>query len=302
MSRNIGFWIITTDAYLSPDKLCLKSFDTLDCCGNNTGSSHMQIHDSDTPWKTYLVVLEGNVEDKKPKTPTKGKNEKNGAGEKKSTTKKSGAAAAATTAADGTDGADAAGSPAKTQSDSIVVSGEPVTIPSEWATHGAIALVSHGSLGGITVIHTEMPPGTQIQPIVTTDSTGASVISLDGSSIPFSIPVSMAQPIPLSSEASTISMSVPTLSVPVSDCELASVSVIPTVSTSSVLEAAASQTILAPVSETKATSEAGNLPPDIKTVIVGDDVCRKEQTAAGQQRTEDNPLAESTGAPAPDVV
>lgn len=270
------------------------SFDTLDCCGNNLSSSHIQIHDSDAPWKTYLVVLEGNVEDKKPKTPNKGKNEKTGAGEKKSTTRKSGGSAAAGGAAgaggtDGTDGTDAAGSPA-------VLSGEPVTIPSEWAAHGAIALVSHGSLGEITVIHTEMPPGTQIQPI------GASVISLDGSAIPFSIPVSMAQPIPLTSEASTISLSVPSLSVPVSDGALASVSAIPTVSTSSVLEAAASQTILAPVSETKATSETEILPPDIKTVIVGDDVSRKEGTAAGQQRTEDSPLAKSEGAEAPDVV
>ncbi|KAM8726664.1 uncharacterized protein gzf1 isoform 1-T2 [Acanthopagrus schlegelii] len=282
--------------------LCRRTF-----TDKSTLRRHTMIHDSDAPWKTYLVVLEGNVEDKKPKTPNKGKNEKTGAGEKKSTTRKSGGSAAAAGAAgaggtDGTDGTDAAGSPAKTQSDSIVVSGEPVTIPSEWAAHGAIALVSHGSLGGITVIHTEMPPGTQIQPIVTTDSTGASVISLDGSAIPFSIPVSMAQPIPLTSEASTISLSVPSLSVPVSDGALASVSAIPTVSTSSVLEAAASQTILAPVSETKATSETEILPPDIKTVIVGDDVSRKEGTAAGQQRTEDSPLAKSEGAEAPDVV
>ncbi|XP_073349568.1 uncharacterized protein gzf1 [Pagrus major] len=268
--------------------LCRRTF-----TDKSTLRRHTMIHDSDAPWKTYLVVLEGNVEDKKPKTPTKGKTEKTGAGEKKSTTRKSGGGAAAA-------GTGAAGSPAKIQSDSIVVPAEPVTIPSEWTTHGAIALVSHGSLGGITVIHTEMPPGTQIQPIVTTDSTGASVISIDGSAIPFSIPVSMAQPIPLSSEASNISLSVPTLSV--SDGTLASVSVIPTVSTSSVLEAAASQTILAPVSETKATSETEILQPDIKTVIVVDEVCRKEQTAAGQRRTEDNPLAESEGAPAPDAV
>eukprot|EP00064_Thunnus_orientalis_P011548 superscaffoldBa00001676_g11579 len=187
-----------------------------------------------------------------------------------------------------------------------MVPAEPVTLPPDWTSHGAIALVSHGTLGGITVIHTEMPPGTQIQPIVTTDSTGASVISLDGSAIPvpFSIPVSMAQPIPLSSEASSTSLSVPTLSVPVSDGALASVSVTPIVSTSSVLEAGASQTILAPVSEMKGTSEADILQPNIQTVIVSDKMCEKEQTAAiqndGQQRTADEPLAEPKEASAQD--
>ncbi|XP_010731528.3 GDNF-inducible zinc finger protein 1 [Larimichthys crocea] len=267
--------------------LCRRTF-----TDKSTLRRHTMIHDSDAPWKTYLVVLEGNVEDKKPKTPTKGKTEKAGAGEKKSTMRKSDT------------GAGTAGSPSITHTDSTVVQAEQVTIPSEWTTHGAIALVSHGTLGGITVIHTEVAPGTQIQPIVTTDSTGASVISLDGSAIPvpFSIPVSMAHQIPLSSEASTISLSVPTLSVPVSDGTLASVSEIPTVSTSSVLEAAASQTILAPASEIKATSETDILPPDIQTVIVDDKICGKEQTADGQQRTADYPLAESTGVPAEDTV
>lgn len=251
-------------------------------------SFHLQIHDSDAPWKTYLVVLEGNVEDKKPKSPSKGKTDKAGAGEKKSSARKSGAAAST-----------AAG---KTNTESIVVPAEPVTLPSEWTGHGAIALVSHGALSGITVIHTEVPPGTQIQPIMTTDGTGASVISLDGSAIPvpFSIPVSMAHPIPLSSEASSTCLSVPSvLSVPVSDGTLTSVSEIPAVSASSVLEAAASQTILAPVSEAKATSEMDILPPNIQTVIVSDKVCGKEQTAAvqsdGQQRTADNSLDEPKG-------
>ncbi|XP_070782034.1 GDNF-inducible zinc finger protein 1 [Enoplosus armatus] len=271
--------------------LCRRTF-----TDKSTLRRHTMIHDSDAPWKTYLVVLEGNVEDKKPKTPTKGKTEKGGAGEKKSTGRKSVSAAAA--------GTSVAGGLTKTHTDSIVVPAEPVTLPSEWTTHGAIALVSHGSLGGITVIHTEVPPGTQIQPIVTTDSTGASVISLDGSAIPvpFSIPVSMAHTIPLSSEASTISLSVPTLSVPVCDGTMASASEIPTVSTASVLEAAASQTILAPL--TKATSEMHILHPNIQTVIVGDELC--EQTTAvpsdGQPRTTDNPSAEPKGAPAEDAV
>ncbi|XP_040921151.1 GDNF-inducible zinc finger protein 1 [Toxotes jaculatrix] len=269
--------------------LCNRTF-----TDKSTLRRHTMIHDSDAPWKTYLVVLEGNVEDKKPKTPTKGKTEKAGAGEKKSSARKSGGAAAASTAA---------GAAGKTNTDSVVVPTEPVTLPSEWGSHGTIALVSHSGLGGITVIHTEVPPGTQIQPIMTADGTGASVISLDGSAIPvpFSIPVSMAHPIPLSSEASSTSLSVPSvLSVPVPDGTLASVSEIPTVSTSSVLEAAASQTILAPVSETKTTSEMDILHPDIQTVIITDKVCGKEQTAGvqsnGQQRTVDNSSDEPKGA------
>ncbi|XP_053192830.1 GDNF-inducible zinc finger protein 1 [Scomber japonicus] len=269
--------------------LCTRTF-----TDKSTLRRHTMIHDSDAPWKTYLVVLEGNVEDKKPKSPIKGKTEKAGAGEKKSTPRKSGAGAA--------------GDACKTPTESLVVPAEPVTLPSDWTSHGAIALVSHSSLGGITVIHTEMPPGTQIQPILTTDSTGTSVISLDGSAIPvpFSIPVSMAQPIPMSSEASSTSLSVPTLSVPVSDGTLASVSVTPIVSTSSALEACASQTILAPVSEMKATSETDIFQSSIQTVIVGEEMCGKEQTDAfqsdGQQRTADDPIAEPKEASAQDTL
>lgn len=227
------------------------------------------------------------MEDKKPKSPTKGKTEK--AAERKSSAKK---------------GAGAAGAAGKTNNDSTVAPAEPVAISSEWTSHGAIALVSHGALGGITVIHTEVPPGTQIQPIMTTDSTGTSVISLDGSSIsvPFSIPVSMAHPTPLSSEASSAALSVPSvLSVPVSEAMLASVTEIPTVSTSSVLEAAVSQTILAPVSDTKTSSEMEILPPDIQTVVVSDKICGKEQTADvqsdEQERTANGSLDEAKGAP-----
>lgn len=223
------------------------------------------------------------MEDKKPKTPPKGKTEKTGANkEKKITARKITAAAAAAV---------------KTHTDTFMVPSEQVTLPPEWTSHGAIALVSHGTIGGITVIHTDMPPGTQIQPIVTTDSTGASVISLDTSGLPgpFRIPMTMGHP--LCSEASSTSLSINTLSVPVSDATLASVSEIPTVSTSSVLEAAASQTILAPVSETK-TSDI--LQPDIQTVVVGT-VCGIEQTAAvvsdGEQRT----AGEPEGAAAPDA-
>ncbi|XP_034756735.1 GDNF-inducible zinc finger protein 1 isoform X2 [Etheostoma cragini] len=273
--------------------LCRRTF-----TDKSTLRRHTMIHDSDAPWKTYLVVLEGNVEDKRTRTPTKVKTEKAGAREKKSAARKSGAGAGAVTA----------GGQDKTLTDSFVVPSEPITLPSEWTSHGAIALVNHGALGGITVIHTEMPTGTQMQPLITTDSTGPSIISLDGSAIPvpFSIPVSMTHSIPLYSEASSTSLSIPTLPVRDSDGRLASASEIPNVSTSSVLEAATSQTILAPVSETKVTSETEILQPDILTVIVGEDAHGRKPTAAvpsdGEQRTAEKPLGEPKGAPAQEAV
>lgn len=211
------------------------------------------------------------MENKKPQIPTKGKMEKVGAGERKRMAKKSSAAAVCT---------DEAANSGKTHTDSIVVPAEPVTLPSEWTTHGAIALVSHGAVGGITVIHTEVPPGTQIQPIVSSDSTGASVISLDGSAITVPFSMSMAHPLPLSSEASTISLSVPTVSVPVTDGKMTPVSEIQPVSASSVLEAAASQTILAPAAGSKATSEV-----DLLQCRIADD--RDGGHAAGPERTVD---------------
>lgn len=240
-----------------------------DCCRNNIGFFDLQIHDSDAPWKTYLVVLEGNVEEKKPRSPTKIKTEKAGPGENKSAPRKSAATAAG-------DAPDAAG---KTHIDSIVIPSEPVAVPAEWTSHGAITLVSHSTIGGITVIHTDVTPGTQLQPIVATDNTGTSVISLDGSAIPvpFPLPVSMAHSVPLSCEAPSTSLSVPTLSVPVSEGFLASVSQIPGVSTSSVLEAAASQTILAPVSDSKAASDTEPLDPNIQTMVIGKNDCGKNQ-------------------------
>ncbi|XP_028461634.1 GDNF-inducible zinc finger protein 1 isoform X1 [Perca flavescens] len=274
--------------------LCSRTF-----TDKSTLRRHTMIHDSNAPWKTYLVVLEGNMEDKKTRTPTKGKTEKAGAKEKKSTARKSGGTGTGTGTGGGHD---------KTLTDSFVVPSEPITLPPEWTSHGAITLVNHGALGGITVIHTEMPSGTQIQPIVTTESTGASIISLDGSAIPvpFSIPVSAAHSIPLYSEASSTCLSTPTLSVPVSDGTLASVSEVPNVSTSSVLEAAASQTILAPLSETKATCETEILQPDIQTVIVGEDACERKPKGAvpsdGEQGAADKPLGEPKGAPAQDAV
>lgn len=230
--------------------LCNRTF-----TDKSTLRRHTTTHASDAPWKSYLVVLEGNVEDKKNQTVTKSKTPKAGPGEKKS--KKTSTAVK--------DNAN------KTQSDPMEGSAEPVTVPTDWASHGAIAVVSHSALGGITVIHTELPPGTQLQPIVTTDSTGASVLSLDSSAItvPFSIAASVAQSIPLSSEAPTSSMSVPTVSV--SHGTLAIVSQSPTDCTPSVLEAAASETILAPDSKTE------GFEADMQSVMVTDTCCEIQE-------------------------
>lgn len=150
------------------------------------GSCDSKVHDPDAPWKTYLIVLEGNVEDKK--TPAW---DKASAKEKKRKGKKT--TAAAPPAADDAPHEAAA---EKSQSNSIVVSAEPVALPAGWAS-GTIAVVSHGAVGEIAVIHAD---GTQIQPMVTTD--GASIISLDGSAIP--VPYSEAPPLPASSEASVV--------------------------------------------------------------------------------------------------
>ncbi|XP_043075897.1 GDNF-inducible zinc finger protein 1 [Puntigrus tetrazona] len=156
----------------------------------STVRRHTLTHDKQTPWKNYLVVLEGNVEDraKKPK----------GSSQKKD--KVSAAVSKAQAAESNTQ---------KTQ-EVVAVSGEPVTISGDWAGPGTIALVSHTALGGLTVIQTEVPAGTQLQPLVTTD--GTSVISLDASAVgmpvtvPFSIPISVAHSIGVSS---AISGSVP---------------------------------------------------------------------------------------------
>ncbi|KAK5614101.1 hypothetical protein CRENBAI_010084 [Crenichthys baileyi] len=251
--------------------LCKRTF-----TDKSTLRRHTMIHGSDTPWKTYLVVLEGNVEEKKPKSPTKEKTEKGGTEEKKSTATKSSITAGAAAVIPSS-----ANDASKTSTETVVIPSETVALPADWASHGTIALVSHGGVGTIAVIHTEVPPGTQIQPIVATSSTGA--ISLDGSAIavPFSIPVSVAQA--LTSEAPSSSLSVPTLSVPVSETLLASVSDISTVSATSLLEAVATQTVLAPAS----LSGTDTLHPDIETVIVGDDVCRKEQKADEAETTKD---------------
>lgn len=140
----------------------------------------MQTHDKQTPWKNFLVVLKGNVEDRVKKT--KGSSQKK---EKTQTV------------------LEPQSDTEKTQ-ELVTVSGQPVNISGDWAGSGAIALLSHTALGGLTVIQTELPVGTQLQPIVTAD--GTSVISLDASAVPFNVPISMAHSITVSP---SISASVP---------------------------------------------------------------------------------------------
>ncbi|XP_036437649.1 GDNF-inducible zinc finger protein 1 [Colossoma macropomum] len=172
----------------------------------STVRRHTMTHDKDTPWKNYLVVLQGNVEGrvKKPKGTSLKKDKAAANAEERQAVEKQ----------------------SEPQPQEIVtVSEEPVTIAGDWTGPGTIALVSHGALGSLTVIQTEVPAGTQLQPIVTAD--GASVISLDSSAVgipvtvPFSIPISVAHSI---SESAPLSGSVP-LSDPatVSDVMLAPV-------------------------------------------------------------------------------
>ncbi len=133
----------------------------------------MQTHDKQTPWKNFLVVLEGNVENraKKPKGSSQKKDKASTASSK----------------------AQAPESNVQKTQEVLAGSAEPVTISGDWAGPGTIALVSHTALGGLTVIQTEIPAGTQLQPLVTTDG----VISLDASAVgmpvtvPFSIPISV---------------------------------------------------------------------------------------------------------------
>lgn len=228
------------------------------------------------------------MEAKKAKLPTKGKVEKAAGGrEKNAATRKSQGAAAATVPDDVTeaavsgDGMEAVDSSDKTHTDSILVPAGPVPLPPEWTTHGAITLVSHGE---ITVIHA----GTQIQPIVTTEDTETRVISLDASAIPFSIPMSIAHPIPMSTETSTISLSVPTLSIPISDAASVSISETPTISTSS---------ILAP--ESDVTSEVEILQSGIQIVAVGSE---KGRSPSARQLQDDGSTSEPINDPQEDML
>ncbi|KAJ0027076.1 hypothetical protein NQD34_018076 [Periophthalmus magnuspinnatus] len=202
---------------------------------------HTTTHASDAPWTSFLVVLDGNIEDRKPPTEIKNKPPKTVDKKNKKSNNRE-------------DDEDA-----KNPNKSETTETSTITVPSDWASHGAIALVSHTALGGITVIHTEIPAGTKLQPIVTTDSTGASVLSLDNSAItvPFSLAANVAQ--------SISTTTIPTVSV--SDGTLAIVTDSQTISSPSVLEVAASQTILASESDSKANEE-DMLAPNVETEVI----------------------------------
>lgn len=194
----------------------------------STVRRHTLTHDKDTPWKNYLVVLEGNVEErvKKPRG---------------SSLKKEKAAVNADKHQAGEDLTDT-----KSQ-ETVSVPEDPVSITGDWAESGTITVVSHGTLGNLTVIQTEVPPGTQLQPIVTAD--GSSVISLESSTVsipvalPFSIPISVAHSI---SGSASLTGTV-ALREPATDTILAS-------ATSVAHVAAVTEGILSPVEVTLSTS------------------------------------------------
>ncbi|XP_046692319.1 GDNF-inducible zinc finger protein 1 [Silurus meridionalis] len=196
----------------------------------STVRRHTLTHDKDTPWKNYLVVLEGNVEErvKKPKG---------------SSVRKEKAAVNPDEHQAVEDQTDSK----SRETESVPV--EPVTISGDWTDPGTITVVSHGTLGNLTVIQTEMPPGTQLQPIVTAD--GANVISLEGSAV--AIPVALPFPIPIS-VAHTISGSA-SLTRTVALGEQTAVSdAISAPATSAAPVATVTEGILSPVEVTLSTS------------------------------------------------
>ncbi|XP_019712032.1 GDNF-inducible zinc finger protein 1 [Hippocampus comes] len=174
--------------------LCSRTF-----TDKSTLRRHTATHDANAPWKNYLVVLEGNVEEKKSKATTQ---------EKKSAAKKA----------------------SKSNVTSL-----GAAVPPE---SGAITLVNHDHLGMITTIQTEMM--SQDQAVTSDGSSGG--ITLDR---PFAIPVEA------NSSENTHSLPVDTPSM------------------SSLLEEAASHTILAH------EAEAAQL--NILTVVVSDKMCKDEQ-------------------------
>lgn len=185
---------------------------------------NLKTHDKDTPWKNYLVVLEGNLEERVKKS-------------KGSPVRKEKAAV-------NSDEHQAVGDQNDTKAqETVCVPEEPVTISGDWADPGTITVVSHGTLGNLTVIQTEVPHGTQLQPIVTAD--GASVISLESSTV--GIPVALPFSIPISVSASltgTVTLSEP---APVSDAILAPAASVAPVAT-------VTEGILSPVEVTLSTS------------------------------------------------
>ncbi|XP_028858825.1 GDNF-inducible zinc finger protein 1 [Denticeps clupeoides] len=175
--------------------LCNRTF-----TDKSTIRRHAMIHDKNTPWKNYLAILKDNVEDPSKRT-------KNTALKKEKSTDK--------TINNNLNQSQGPRIEGQAQAAQVAVTAEPVTISGDWGSHGTIALVSH-NLGGFTVIQTEVPAGTQLQPI----------IAADGS------PVTMPFHIPLSS--TPISISVPVSAV--SDGILSQVAAAPTVVTTSELD------------------------------------------------------------------
>ncbi|XP_051909052.1 GDNF-inducible zinc finger protein 1 [Hippocampus zosterae] len=170
--------------------LCSRTF-----TDKSTLRRHTATHDANAPWKNYLVVLEGNVEERKSKATTQ---------EKKSAAKK--------------------------ESKSNVTSLAAAVSPES----GAITVVNHDHLGMVTVIETEM---------LSRDQAGTS----DGSSGGITLDI----PVGANCSESTHSLPVDTPSM------------------SSLLEEAASHTILAH------EAEAAQL--NILTVVVTDNMCADEQ-------------------------
>uniref|UniRef100_A0AAV2K8C9 C2H2-type domain-containing protein n=1 Tax=Knipowitschia caucasica TaxID=637954 RepID=A0AAV2K8C9_KNICA len=215
---------------------------------------HTTTHSSDAPWTSFLVVLEGNIEDKR--LPSEQKNIAADNKSKKSPERRT---------EDEDEGVKLQTQPETTESSTeasteATTEATTVAIPPDWASHGAIALVSHAALGGLTVIQTEIPAGTKLQEMVTSDSTGAHLLTLADSAVtaPFSLASTMGQ--------SISATDIPTVSI--ANGALTIVSESQSVCTPSVLEVAASQTILASDTDGKANDEDILVPnAEIETVV-----------------------------------
>ncbi|XP_023655659.1 GDNF-inducible zinc finger protein 1 [Paramormyrops kingsleyae] len=156
--------------------LCNRTF-----TDKSTVRRHTMTHDKDIPWKNYLVVLKGNVESGPKRIKQDGTEEKEDESE-----------------------LDGAGKGVKAET-TTTVQAESVTISGDWSTagHGAIALVSHPTLGGFTVIQTDVQ---------------ASQLQSAGGADPLPLPVTVSIPLPVSlSVPISAPLSVP-VSVPLSAC------------------------------------------------------------------------------------
>ncbi|XP_066561818.1 GDNF-inducible zinc finger protein 1 isoform X2 [Amia ocellicauda] len=173
--------------------LCNRTF-----TDKSTVRRHTMTHDKDTPWKNYLVVLQGNVES--------GHKKRMKQGDVDFVKQQDKEAAAAAETSDG---------------QSMVTQGEPsmvavseqpvpVSIAGDWSSPGqtAIALVSHATLAGYTVIQTDAPE-THLHAVVNVEhlaGTGTEVISLDSPisvACPVTVPVSLCTPVPTETTVET---------------------------------------------------------------------------------------------------